>query len=372
MLSIINALRRPFSDPLYFTKLKFRKQRADLYHDLAESMEAEPGTRISKFITRYAERYPKRPVGKLAQQWLNKFREEGTFAEAIRDTVPKEDIGAIAIAEEAGDLRLGLATLAETIGGLDATKEAMLSVFAATFMVFLAVQFYIGIYAFKIIPQIEKAMPHGMTPDDVGPVAVVMHDMSYIVRNFWPLWLVMILALVGLSMWAVPNYVGRLRRWLDHHVIHFQLYREYQAATFLTSLATATKRMNNRVLPVPQALKLMERDASPWVRSHVSRILVNMENNAEGKGENFNTGMTSQEMHYRMIDIAEYADMADMLDHVGRQILKRTPKQMEKRAMRVQFYARVLMVATVFLIWFGFSTLSFEFQDAVTVNAYMR
>ncbi|MDN7880130.1 type II secretory pathway component PulF-like protein [Burkholderia aenigmatica] len=372
MRSFFNALKQPFTDPLFFTKMKFRSVRAELYNDLAESMEAEPGTRITKFLTRYAERYPKLPKGKMAQHWLTRFREEGTFADAIRGTVPKEDMGAIAIAEESGDLRVGLASLAESISGLDSTKEAMLSVFGATFMVGLAVQFYIGLYSFKIVPQIEKAMPPNMTIEEIGTTAVWGHNMSFAVRNFWPLWLAFLIGVVALSVWAVPNYVGKLRRWLDHHVIYFQLYREFQASSFLTSLAAVTKRINNRVLPVPQALQMMEEDASPWIRWHIRRVLINMENNAEGKGENFNTGMTSPEMHYRMIDIAEYADMADMLDHVGKTILKRTPKEMEKRANRVQFIARVIMVVTVFGISAGFYKFNFDFQEAVTINAYTR
>jgi type II secretory pathway component PulF len=372
MFSLIHRLIAPLTDPLHRQKRAFKKERATFYNDLAESMQAEPGTRITTFITRYAERYPKEPVGKLAGHWLNAFREEGSFAEAVRGTVPDDDIGTIAISEKAGDLKAGLFALSEVIAGLDKTKEAMMTVFASSILVFIVLQFYVGFYSFSIIPKIESGLPHDMSIYDVGPVASFMHTLSYSVRTFWPLWFASIFLFIGLSVWAVPNYIGPFRPWLDRHILHFQLYREFRAAQFLTSLSTITQNINNSVLPVPQALQRMEVEATPWVRWHINRILANMENNTEGKGENFATGMVSKKMEYRMIDIAQYADMSDMLDQVGKTILKRTPKEMEQRAQKIQFISRIIMVGIVFAISAGFYYLSFEFQDAVTLNAYMR
>jgi type II secretory pathway component PulF len=372
MFSFLSRMTASLSDPLSRAKSAFKKDRANFYKDLAESMKAEPSTRITTFLTRYAERYPKEPVGKLAAHWLNAYREEGSFAEAIRGTVPDDDIGAIAISEKAGDLKAGLLALSDVIAGLDKTKEAMLTVFMSSILVFIVLQFYVGFYSFNIIPKIESGIPHGMSIYDVGPVASFMHNMSYSVRTLWPLWFASIFFTVGLSTWAVPNYIGPMRPWLDRHVLHFQLYREFRAAQFLTTLSTITQVINNTVLPVPQALQRMAADATPWVRWHIERILANMEHNTQGKGENFATGMVSKAMEYRMIDIAEYADMSDMLDQVGKTILKRTPAQMEKRAQRIQFISRVIMVSIVFGISAGFYFLSFEFQDAVTLNAYMR
>ncbi|WP_206955991.1 type II secretion system F family protein [Trinickia acidisoli] len=372
MSNLISIVMAPFTDPLYWAKRAFRSERATFYNDLAENMEAEPGTRITTFLSRYAERYPKEPIGKLSAHWLNAFREEGSFSEAVRGTVPDDDIGPIAISERAGELKTGLFALSEVIAGLDQTKEAMVTVFSSTILVFVVLQFYVGFYSFSIIPKIESGLPHNLSIMDIGPVASFMHTLSYSVRTFWPLWFASIIAFVGVSLWAVPNYIGRLRPWLDRHVLYFQLYREFRAAQFLTSLATITQNINNSALPIPQALQRMHADATPWVRWHIERILVNMEENSDGKGENFATGMVSKQMEYRMIDIAQYADMADMLDQVGKTILKRSPKEMERRAQRIQFISRVIMVSIVFGISAGFYYLSFEFQNAVTLNAYSR
>jgi type II secretory pathway component PulF len=372
MPSLISRILTPFTDPLFWDKRAFRKERATFYFDLAENMQAEPGTRITTFLTRYAERYPKEPVGKLAAHWLSAFREEGSFSEAIRGTVPDDDIGAISISEKAGDLKAGLRGLSEVISGLDKTKEAVVTVFASSILVFVVLQFYVGFYSFSIIPKIESGVPHSISIEDVGPIASFMHSMSYIVRTFWPLWFASILATIGVTTWALPNYTGTMRTWLDKHVMPFQLYREFRAAQFLTTLSTITQNINNHVLPVPQALQRMAADAVPWVGWHINRVLANMESNAEGKGENFATGLVNKKMEYRMIDIAQYADMSDMLDQVGKTILKRTPKEMEKRAQKIQFVSRVVMVLIVFAISAGFYFLSFEFQDAVTLNAYMH
>lgn len=372
MYAVMHRLRAPFDDGLFFAKLAFRSKRAAFYNDLAESMENEPGTRITKFIERYADRYPKEAVGKLAAHWLRGYQELGSFAEAIRGTVPDEDIGVLAIAEKAGDLKVGLKNLATTVSVIDATKSAMQSVFFATAMVAVAVHFYVSLYAFRIIPGIEKQMPNTVHINDLGTSAIVLHTMRVVVEGYWPLWFLAIIAIAGWIVWAIPNYVGRARPWLDRHVLFFQLYRAYQAASFLTSLASVTQRINNKVLPVPQALEMMEQTAAPWLRWHINMVLMRIEDNPQGKGDNFDTGLVEKPTLYRMIDIAEYSDMSDMLEKVGKHILEKAPSQMEKRAKGIQFVSRVLMVAIVLGLSWGFNYMTYNFQDALTMDAYLR
>jgi type II secretory pathway component PulF len=370
--SLSAGMRAPFTDKLWRAKGKFRKSRADFYYDLAESMENEPGTRITLFIERYADRYPKEPVGKLAAHWLEVYREEGSFTEALRGTVPSEDIGNLLIAEQSGDLKVGLRSLSSVIAGLDSTLDAIRAVFLSTIFVFLAAQFYVGFYSFKIVPTIERSIPPEIHISDLGLAAIVLHWLSFLVRHLWPLWFAGIGFTLALVLWSVPNYVGKYRGFLDRHVLHFQLYREFHSASFLTSLGAVTQRINNKVLPIPKALQLMEPDAAKWTQSHIRRILVNLEENPEGKGENFNTGLVKKETHYRMIDIAQYANMSDMLDRVGKGVLKRTPKEMEKRAEKISFASRIVLVAVVMGLSWGFNAMSWSFQRAVTNNTYAR
>lgn len=372
MLTALQRVRAQLEDGLFLARLSFKSKRAEFYGDLADSMENEPQTRITKFIERYADRYPEQAVGKLAAHWLRAYRVHGSFAEAIRGTVPDEDIAALAIAESAGDLKVGLHNLAASVAGLDATRGAMMTVFGSTFLVAVAVHFYVGLYAWQIIPKIESALPSTVRVENLGYAAIFLHGMRIAVQHYWMLWFAAMLALTGLVIWAIPNYVGRFRPWLDRKVLFFQLYREFQAASFLTSLAAVTQRINNKVLPVPQALKMMERDATVWLRWHIGAVLLQIEENPQGKGENFNTGVVSQDMLYRMIDIAEYADMSDMLDKVGRQVLKRAPIEMEKRAKRIQFVTRVAMVSIVLGLMWGFNAMTYSFQDALTIDAFMR
>lgn len=370
--SVLGKVKAPFKDPLFWAKIGFRSKRAQFYYDLAENMETQKGKRITQFIERYAERYPNEAIGKLAAHWLERYREEGSFSEAVRGTVPAEDIGALLISEQAGDLKIGLRSLSTSISGLQSTRDAMRSVFSSTVFAFIAIQFYIAFYAFKIVPTIESTMPSDVSITSLGFCAVVLHWLSLLVRQLWPLWGVFMLAIIAGITWGVPNYVGKYRGWLDNHVLHFQLYREFHSAQFLTSLAAVTQRINNKVLSIPKALQLMEPDATKWVQSHIKRILVNLEEDPGGKGENFGTGLVNKETHYRMVDIAEHSDMSEMLFSVGEIILKRTPEEMEKRADRISLFSRMTLAFIVVGLQWGFNTMSWNFQKAITIAAYIR
>lgn len=353
---------KPLWDQFTRDKIRFEKQRATFYVDLASTMESQARVNISVHLERIAERYPDTPRGRLAARWLENYKIDGSFCEAIRDSVPVEDYAPLMVAEKAGDLVQGLKELGRVVSALDATKEAMASIWMTSFFVFIAAQIFIGMYAFKIVPDIESSLPSNVSVADLGTVSLVLHWMSVIVRSVWPFWIAAIVALLVVIPWAVSNYVGQYRGWLDRHVLHFNLYAKFQAASFIVSLAAVTKRVNNKVVPVPKALELMEPNASPWLRQHIVRIATNLEENPNAKGENFRTGMVDRDTEYRMMDIADYSDISEMLHVVGEQILVRAPKELEARAKRIQNVSRVVMVTLVLVIQAGFNYMDGSFK----------
>ncbi|KVN48725.1 hypothetical protein WT12_08230 [Burkholderia territorii] len=381
MSDVLDQLMRPFSvglqnalrplwDQFSRDKMRFKKQRAAFYVYLASTMESQPRVNISVHLERIAERYPTEPRGRLAARWLDNYMVDGSFSEAIRDSVPNEDYAPLMIAEKAGDLTKGLKELGEVVTALDATKEAIASIWITTLFVFIAAQIFIGMYSFRIVPDIEGSLPPNVPVSDLGTVALVMHWMSVSVKAVWPIWLASIAAAIALVKWAVPNYVGTYRQWIDRHVLPFRLYAEFQAASFIVSLAAVTQRVNNKVVSVPKALQIMEPNASVWLRHHIVRIMSNLEENPHGKGENFQTGMVDRETEYQMMDIADYADVSVMLKMVGGDILTKAPKDLEKRAKRIQNVSRAVLVILVVGIQAGFNYMGWQFQDAVSTSGY--
>ncbi|VWC39888.1 type II secretion system protein [Burkholderia lata] len=366
----ISRLFRPLWDQFARDKMRFEKKRAAFYVDLAATMESQPRVNISVHIERIADRYPDEPKGRLAARWLDNYMIDGSFSEAIRDSVPEEDYAPLMIAERAGDLTKGLKELGEVVTALDATKEAVASIWLSTLFVFVAAQIFIGMYSFRIVPDIESSLPPNVPVSDLGLIAVIMHWMSVSIRTVWPLWIVFIVVSISIVKWAVPNYVGRWRQWLDRHVLPFRLYAEFQAASFIVALAAVTQRVNNKVVSVPKALQMMEPNASVWLRHHILRIVHNLEENPHGKGENFQTGMVDRETEYRMMDIADYADVSEMLKQVGGTILDTAPKELEKRAKRIQNTSRAVLVILVVAIQGGFNYMGWQFQDAVSTSGY--
>jgi len=359
------AISAPFRDRLFWAKRSFSSQRGTYYEDLAERMENQPGTPIARFIELDAERYGHLPLGKLANHWLEAFSASGSFAESIRGTVPNEDVAILSIAEKAADLKIGLRNLAASIKTLDEIREALRVVFFALGIVALAVHFYVGLYGFKIVPTIEQAMPATVQISELGWSAILLHGMRVAVEKLWLPWLLLVAFGALWVYWAVPNYVGRARPWLDRHVLVFSLYREFQAQAFVTALSAATQRINGRVMTVQQAIEMMQEVATPWLLWHLNRIQQRMEENPQGTGENFATGLLNQETIYRMQDIAEYSDMSTMLSKVGERVLKRAPAEMEKRSRRIQFVSRAVMVTVVLVISWSFNFMSYEFQQAL-------
>lgn len=381
MMQLTEKIGRPLGDlakalPLIgdrFTKdrRRFIRERASFYNDLSETMEAMPSINISVHIERIADRYPGEPKGRLAARWLENYRLEASFADAIRDSVPSEDYAPLMVAEKHGNLAKGLKELSEVTAALDATKEAIAVIWFTLIFAFIAAQIFVGFYSFSIIPEIERGLPANVPVETLGTAAIVMHWMSFLVRHFWPLWIAFILAFIGLVIWSVPNYIGKYREWMDRHILHYKLYAEFQAVSFFVTLSAVTERINNRVISVPNALRLIQASSTVWLSHHIRRILANYEENPHAKGENFKVGMVDRHVEFRMQDIADYADVSQMLRIVAKNSLAKSPKEMERRALRIQLWSRILLVAVVIGIQAGFYSMGWQFQDAVSMSTYM-
>ena len=115
----------------FTSKHEFSSERGEFYVDLAQSMRAMRGVPITQFLENYAKRYQKRAIGKMAQYWLTRFSETGTFTESIRGTVPNEDLTLLAVSENAGDLASGLQSLGENIVAMAKTKQEMIMTMAS-------------------------------------------------------------------------------------------------------------------------------------------------------------------------------------------------------------------------------------------------
>lgn len=346
----------------------FKSKRGNFYLDLASVMEAMPGESITKILAKYADRYKTKSVGILCRHWHDKFHEVGTFSEAVRGTIPVEDLAILAASESVGDLRVGLEKLGQNIIEMNKTKSEIARALISAVMLVAILHVFIGLEAFMVMPKMEAAMKGKVDFNQMGNSPVILFGGAQIVRNWWWLWAGFVVCTIGLTIWALKNYTGKARRWLDNHVLPFQVARDFNAASFFVTVSTITAERGGQIVQLHDALQQMRQNAYPWLRWQTQLILENLALRPNSKGEIFNTGIADEKTYYRILDIADYSEVPVMLHKVGGIILKTAPEQIKARATTLRVVLMAVCLTTMLGIYGSTFVLIDSFKAAVQLK----
>ncbi len=358
---------------LFLAIWEFKHKRGEFYGDLAGMMEAQPGKNIRELLEPYVDRHASQPEGKLAAHWLQRMDEDvATFSDAMIGTVPSEDLTVLSFSERAGDLKIGLQQLAENILGMEEAKRVARTTLLTAVAAVLIFHVFLGVEAFVLMPRLVKSIGGMIAPDHWGTVGRAFYHVGEFVRGWG--WAVLGLEIAAFSwiQWSFPNYVGRVRPWLDRNVLPYQFYRDFRGAGFLSALGAATAKVGTQVQTVPDALEKMEPESYPWLRMHILQILDNFEHEPNAKGEAFNTGIVNDNAYYRIVDIAEYNDMSTMLAKVGAIVRRTAPIEMQRKATVLRYTVVVGVILAMMAFYFGTFRMSDEFKQIIQLQMMMR
>lgn len=355
----------------FVTRFDFAQERAQFYLDLCQSMRAMPGVPIANFLANTAQRYPRRAVGRIAACWLARLPETGTLTEAMRGTVPREDITVLAVAERAGDLAIGLESLGTNIEAMAKTRRNLLGTLASGMVLVMLLHVFLAVQAFMVMPQLQRALEAGGATH-LSLLAKALFGGAALIRTWWPLEAVLLAVCIGWGLWSMSHYVGRARPWLDRYLLPYQMYRDFQGASFFITLGAVTRLIGAQIVQVADALHRIRANAMPWLRWHIDRILQNMEEQPNARGELFDTGIVSESNYYRVVDVAEYAQLSNMLTTVGELIVKTTPIEVAKKATRTRFVLMLICITLMGGIYVGSILVINEFKNEMQAQAMTR
>jgi type II secretory pathway component PulF len=347
----------------------FKGKRGDFYLDLASVMEANRGEPVAKILAKYADRYKGQSIGILCAHWLERFQEVGTFSESLRGTVPDEDLASLTASEAAGDLRLGLEKLATIVIAMGETKGEMWKSMLSALMLIAILHIFLGLESFMVVPKLEAAMKGSADISQMGKAASLIFGGGKFIRDWWWAWVVFVVALTTLTIWALKNYTGKARTWLDNNILPFQVARDFNAAQFFSALGAITTPRGGQVVQLNDALMQLQANAFPWLRWQTKLIIENISSKPNSKGEVFDTGIADKKTYYRILDISDYNEVSVMLQKVGDIILKTAPVNIRSRANKLRIVLMAVCLVTMIGIYGGTASLIESFKAAAQLKA---
>jgi type II secretory pathway component PulF len=288
-------------------KNKFKSKRGEFYEDMADAIA--DGMSVMDYLEKSKSRAlkRKRPLAALFSRWTARHEEYGNFSKAIVGTVPVMDAMIINSAEVTGKLSIGLTFLAKTVEETQKMRLAVISAIAMPmFLCVLLTAIMIG-YSFFMVPILIGIIP----PEQWPSMGKALYSVASLIRNYGVFALIFAIILVYGFSWSFVNWTGSVRDKLDKY-LPYAIYRDYNAAVFLVTLASLLKSG----ISVGDGLKIIK-DASPkWLNRHLAMMLFNM-NTKGSAAQALNTGLFGDELADRIEDYGERASFQQAIDKIG-------------------------------------------------------
>lgn len=318
----------------------FVSSRAEFYDDLLSAIKANIS--FDSFLKQAQEHAGrlKLPLANAYKIIYKNYMRTQSLSGSLASLVPVTDQMILSAAERSGDLEGGLKFLIESIGFIKEMKSAIITAITLPVVMFLALGGLIaGISVFGI-PVMAELLP----PDKWTGSGATLLAMANFVTNYGIYVCLVIAGLVYLFVWSLSNWTGSLRQKLDMK-FPYNFYSNYQGAMLLISMTA----LNKGGVSITTSLEQLYKHANKWLKWHISKIQHNIKTDPGNFAKNFNTGMYSTKVVFRMALANSSGSIESKLETIANSAIKETLLSIQ----RVSSFINKLMLAlfAVTLLW---------------------
>lgn len=259
------------------------------------------------------------------------------FSRAVREWVPRQEAALIHAGESTGDLSRALRDCIEDIQSTGAIGKTVAILGAYPLLLLAGGYNTMSTYANKVLPPfLERS-----DPETWEGSARLLYLQSMAFTHYGPALAVGFVALLVLSLLALPVYRGPGRMFLDAHVPPFTIYRAIHGGTFLKNVAVQIRAGIILNDGVAQMLPY----ASPWLKQRLEAILV-------GLAQGSDLGVSLRNAGYGFPDKRAIAMLVAMAarDGFDASIYEFAKKWQARTFLRVKVSMAGILVATMLLV----------------------
>lgn len=342
-------------------KMQFNyKARKEFYNQLISLSEAgvsrTDALQMMWSIGSLEGKKPKEPLPIIISDVITSIKGGEKLSKALKPWVPQEELTALESIEEstdfAGNLREFLflsekqkAIRGKIIGGLGYPVFLMSIVFG--------VIYYFGV---SVVPVLADVLP----PEQWRGAAYILFLLSIFATEYLHWFMLIIVGMIPVIIISLPRWKGGLRNKFDS-LPFYSTYRMYTGISFLTSVAALARSG----VAIPNALEIIKRNASPYVKTRVDKILWHMLN-----GENFGSAMYRAETGWpddgMALNIKVFATTQDLSSHMSRmsrEWLVESELKVEQSMGVLKYAGMILMFTTIMTIVGGIMAINLQMSS---------
>lgn len=328
-----------------FLKLRFSSmfglsKRITMYEKIGAFLAEKNNLNDSliKIRNRYALRKDFRAA--ILSEWILAMEKGAKFSVAIAEWVPSSEMMLIEAGERGGALPVGLEQAAKLSTAAAKNKSAIVAGVALPFFLSVLLIVMLMLFQWKMAPIFRDLLPVAKWPDSAKSLNALS---GFFFNNVW----LLIIVAVGLSI-LVAKTMGtwvRSPRQIFDKIPPWSIYRGYQASSFLIALSALMKAG----IPAFEALRVIEKNSSPWMRVHLGKMMVSMNLGGGNMGRALDTGLLDDEMAGDVQDYSDLGSFTETIYTLGERSVEKGIELINSRMAVVK--AMLLIGVTVSIIW---------------------
>lgn len=343
----------------------FHAQRASFYRDLAKSIEKgeahrtffEADLAITRAnVTRNAARA-------LAVRLMLRYLQAGKDAplsKVLAVAMPASDRVLLSALDSSSDHPTTLRRLADAIEDQRQARAALLQPLVTPAIVAPSVGYMVYVISSELVPTIAAFTPPEMWEGFNGLVRTA----SDILREFFIPFALLTLVLAIMYTYALPRWYGewrgRLERLNPNYTVFavpvmpwlypLALYRLFQSDLLITSLAVQLEAGKS----LKEALDLTAKNATPWMRHHLRRVLRHLNDRPNEKVQAFSRGLFSPQLLARIATtLRTSASFEHVLIDLNRERNAEVRQLVNSSAVKLRFVFIFCCAALLLFFWVG-------------------
>lgn len=345
-----------------FARKTIRKNRSDLYYDLAASLE----DRVPLFTTfrKLESRARKRNPGE-ALVYLDMLRQlsSGSLADAMRGVSPNNELLMIDALQSAGDLKMaeGLKFLSTTVEKTDAMSNAARKAIRYPLSMLVVFSAMLAGFATQVVPILTDLLP----PEQWPLLGRILYTVSQLISQYGIYIALGFVGTIALFIYSLPRWNGRVRTFFDRF-LPYSFYRDFSGAMLVVALSTLMRSGVSLRSSLDRAMVY----TTPWMRFHIRLILKSLARaNTANFGEAFKTGMLTQYLEDRVQDASERRNPVEAFVRIGTGSIDRIIDEINKSAAKVSSTILIVCGVMLFIMMGGFFSTTLELQTGIKNTA---
>ncbi len=347
---------------LALQKLTFGlKARVSLYERVEAFLVAgiDVVTTLRTIRDRYLKRRSTRGKAKILDAWIRSMERGGTFSDAIKEWVPSSEHMLISSGERGEGIVSGLQEARVLSQASARSKAAILGGTIFPSVLFAMIIGMLIMFQVQMVPIFKQLLPIERWPGS----AQTLNSLSSFMKNQLYVVLGIVIAAAGVISYTMPRWRGEIRLKFFDKLPPWSIYRSYQSSSFLISLSSLMKAGVANY----DALRLMHRTASPWMRLHLERMMFNMRSGGENPGESLDTGMLDPDVAGDIQDYSRLGSFQSAIYRIGQRSLEDGVKSIQ---LKMDVLKNVLLFAVAgSIVWIYLTSYGLQTTIANSVNS---